>query len=109
MVYLTLALAIVSEVTATMLLKASNGWEKWYFGYASITCYAVSGVLFAYVLKHMGVSVAYAIWSGMGIATITALSVVFYKQTMDLYAVCGVLMILGGTLLITTKSAVVFQ
>jgi small multidrug resistance pump len=45
----------------------------------------------------------------MGIATITALSVVFYKQTMDIYAMCGVLMIVTGTLLITTKSAVVFQ
>lgn len=107
--YMILTLAILTEVTATMLLKASNGWEKWYFGSASITFYAISGMLFAYVLKHMGVGVAYAIWSGMGIATITALSVVFYKQTMDMYAMCGVLMIVMGTLLITTKSAVVFQ
>ena len=66
MTYLILAIAIVTEVTATMLLKASNGWEKWAFGYSAIFFYAVSGMLFAFVLKNMGVGIAYAIWSGMG-------------------------------------------
>ncbi|WDT85279.1 DMT family transporter [Alteromonas sp. 009811495] len=109
MTYLILAIAIVTEVTATMLLKASNGWEKWAFGYSAIFFYAVSGMLFAFVLKNMGVGIAYAIWSGMGIALITAASVVFWKQTFDIYAVLGIILIISGTLLITSKSAVVFQ
>ena len=46
MTYLILTIAIVTEVTATMLLKASNGWEKWAFGYGAIFFYAVSGMLF---------------------------------------------------------------
>ena len=57
----------------------------------------------------MGIGVAYAIWSGMGIALITAASVVFWKQTFDIYAVLGIMLIISGTLLITSKSAVVFQ
>ena len=61
------------------------------------------------VLKNMGIGVAYAIWSGMGIALITAASVVFGKQTFDIYAVLGIMLIISGTLLITSKSAVVFQ
>jgi small multidrug resistance pump len=61
------------------------------------------------VLKNMGIGVAYAIWSGMGIALITAASVVFWKQTFDIYAVLGIMLIISGTLLITSKSAVVFQ
>ncbi|WP_217511886.1 SMR family transporter, partial [Vibrio metschnikovii] len=32
LVYIFLILAILTEVTATLLLKASNGWEKWWFG-----------------------------------------------------------------------------
>ncbi|MBZ2164026.1 SMR family transporter [Alteromonas stellipolaris] len=109
MTYLLLALAIVTEVTATLLLKASNGWEKWYFGYGAIAFYMISGILFAAVLKHMGVGVAYAIWSGMGIALITAASVILWKQTFDFYAAMGIILIVSGTLLITSKSAVVFQ
>ena len=109
MTYIIFTVAIITEVTATMLLKASNGWEKWAFGYGAIVFYAISGMLFAYVLKHMGIGVAYAIWSGMGIALITAASVVFWKQTFDIYAVLGIIIIISGTLLITSKSAVVFQ
>ncbi|MEC8785779.1 MAG: hypothetical protein VXX33_04515 [Pseudomonadota bacterium] len=45
----------------------------------------------------------------MGIALITAASVVFWKQTFDIYAVLGIMLIISGTLLITSKSAVVFQ
>ena len=62
MTYLLLAIAIVTEVTATLLLKMSNGWEKWAFGYGAIFFYTVSGMLFAMVLKNMGIGVAYAIW-----------------------------------------------
>ena len=109
MPYLILALAIFTEVTATMLLKASNGWEKLAYGYLAVFCYAISGMLFAYVLKHMGIGIAYAIWSGMRIALITAASVIFWKQTFDFYAVLGIMLIISGTLLITSKSAVVFQ
>ena len=109
MTYLLLAIAIVTEVTATLLRKMSNGWEKWAFGYGAIFFYTVSGMLFAMVLKNMGIGVAYAIWSGMGIALITAASVVFWKQTFDIYAVLGIMLIISGTLLITSKSAVVFQ
>ncbi|WP_421132281.1 DMT family transporter [Alteromonas sp. A079] len=109
MTYLLLALAIVTEVTATLLLKASNGWEKWEYGSASIFFYSLSGIIFAAVLKNMGVGVAYAIWSGMGIALITAASVVFWKQTFDMYAIVGIMLIVSGTIIITSKSAVVFQ
>ena len=47
MTYLFLAIAIVTEVTATLLLKMSNGWEKWAFGYGATFFYTVSGMLFA--------------------------------------------------------------
>jgi len=109
MTYLLLAIAIVTEVTATLLLKMSNGWEKWAFGYGAIFFYTVSGMLFAMVLKNAGVGDDSAIWSGMAIALITAASVVFWKQTFDIYAVLGIMLIISGTLLITSKSAVVFQ
>lgn len=109
MTYLLLTLAIVSEVAATLCLKLSEGWEKWYLGSAAIALYSVAGMLFAVVLKEMGVGVAYAIWSGVGIALIVTASVIFWQQKFDIYAVLGIVLILLGSLLITTKSAVVFQ
>ena len=109
MIYVLLACAIFTEVAATLCLKMSDGWEKWHYGSASIALYAISGMIFAAVLKNMGIGVAYAIWSGMGIALIVTASVVFWNQKFDTYAVAGIVLILSGTLLMTSKSAVVFQ
>ncbi|MCH9690669.1 MAG: QacE family quaternary ammonium compound efflux SMR transporter [Gammaproteobacteria bacterium] len=107
MVYLLLSLAIVTEVSATLLLKASNGWEKWWLGMASIFFYSLAGFFFAFVLKAMNVGLAYAVWSGVGIALVCIASVLFWQQKFDIYALSGVFMIFAGTMLITVKSSVV--
>ena len=109
MTYLLLMIAIVTEVTATLLLKASNGWEKWWFGMGAIFFYALAGIVLALVLKSMSVGLAYAIWSGVGIALVCIASVMFWQQKFDIYALTGVLLIILGTALITLKSNVVMQ
>lgn len=109
MVYLFLSLAIITEVTATLLLKASNGWEKWWFGMGAIFFYSIAGMILALVLKSMSVGLAYTIWSGVGIALVCIASVVFWQQKFDMYALAGILFIVIGTGLITLKSSVIIQ
>ncbi len=109
MIYVFLTLAILTEVTATLLLKASNGWEKWWFGMGAIFFYSIAGMILAFVLKSMSVGLAYAIWSGVGIALVCIASVFIWQQKFDMYALIGVLLIVAGTGLITLKSNVVLQ
>lgn len=109
MIYVFLTLAILTEVTATLLLKASNGWEKWWFGMGAIFFYSIAGMILAFVLKSMSVGLAYAIWSGVGIALVCIASVFIWQQKFDIYALTGVLLIVVGTGLITLKSNVVLQ
>lgn len=109
MVYLLLLLAVVTEVTATLLLKASDGWVKWWFGMGSVFFYSLAGLFLGFVLKSMSVGLAYAIWSGVGIALVCIASVLIRQQRFDLYAVAGITLIATGTLLITVKSSVVLQ
>jgi len=109
MTYILLTAAVVTEVSATLLLKASNGWEKWEFGVASIFLYSISGFIFAFVLKSMNVGLAYAIWSGVGIALVCIASVLIWQQQFDIFAISGILLIVVGTLLITMKSGVALQ
>jgi len=63
----------------------------------------------AFVLKSMNVGLAYAIWSGVGIALVCVASVFIWQQKFDIYALTGVLLIVVGTGLITLKSNVVLQ
>lgn len=109
MTYLLLTLAIITEVIGTLLLKASDGWEKWWFGMGAIFFYAVASMLLAGVLRTMSVGLAYSIWSGVGIALVCMASVFFWQQKFDTYALAGILLIILGTGLITLKSSVVLQ
>lgn len=109
MTYLFLVLAIITEVIATLLLKSSNGWEKWWFGMGAVFFYSIAGFILAFVLKTMSVGLAYAIWSGVGIALVCVASVYLWQQKFDVYALSGVLLIMLGTGLITLKSNVVIQ
>ena len=82
--WMFLRLAIVFEVTATMLLKASDGFEKVGIGTASIACYSICFWLLAPAIKIIPVGVDYAIWAGMGIVCAAALSIVLFDQKLAL-------------------------
>jgi small multidrug resistance pump len=107
--YPFLAVAIFSEVVATMLLKLSDGLSKWWWAIASVFLYAIAGVLLSFVLKYMAVGLVYAIWAGVGITLVCMASVVFLGQRLDVAALGGVALITAGVLLITLKSGVTFQ
>lgn len=109
MIYGLLSLAIVCEVAATLLLKASDGWTRLWFGAASVSLYCVAGILLGLVLKQMSVGLAYAIWAGAGIALVCVASTFFWAQRFDASAVIGIALIVAGVMLITLKSKVVIQ
>ncbi len=106
MVYGLLGLAIATEVTATLMLKASNGWERWGFGVGSIVMYGVAAYVLGHVLSHMNVGLAYTIWSGAGIGLVCIATVTLFGQRLDAWALAGIALIFIGTLLITLKSGV---
>ena len=80
--YLYLTLAIVLEVLATALLGKSEGFTKWLFA----------------------VGVAYAIWSGVGIVLTAIVSILVFKNKIDLPFVLGSLLIIAGVVVINLFS-----
>ena len=106
--WMFLAAAIVLEVIGTVLLKLSNGFEKWHWGALSILCYACCFWVFAPALKVIPVGVAYALWAGIGILAVTAIGfAVFREQLGFLQLVCIALIAIGavGLRLTTTTAA----
>lgn len=47
---------------------------------------------------------AYAIWGGLGIVLTAIVSVVVFKQTLDLWAIVGIAMIVGGVVVMNVLS-----
>jgi multidrug transporter EmrE-like cation transporter len=65
--WIYLSVAIVLEVSGTVLLKLSNGFERWHWGALSLFCYLACFWVLAPAMKELPVGVVYAIWAGVGI------------------------------------------
>jgi len=104
MPYLYLAIAIVSEVIATSLLKASGEFTKVWPSVGVVLGYGCAFWFLTLTLRTIPVGVAYAIWSGVGIVLVTAAAWVFYGQKLDAPALAGSGLIVAGVLVINLFS-----
>lgn len=100
MTWLTLGGAIVCEVIGTSLLQASNQFTKPLPTIGMAICYGAAFYLLSLSLKAMPVGLAYAIWSGLGVVLISIIGLVAFKQRLDIPAVVGLVMIVGGVIVI---------
>ena len=105
--YWYLAIAIVSEVIATLALKASDGFAHPISSTICVIGYAATFYFLSLVLKTIPVGIAYAIWAGMGIVLIASISAVLYKQIPDFPAIIGMLLIFSGVIVINIFSKTV--
>ncbi len=96
MAYLYLFLAIVFETVATLALKMSESFTKLYPSLVVIIGYALSFYLLTIVMKYLPIGIIYAIWSGVGIVFITLIGAYLYNQRIDLPAIVGMGLIIGG-------------
>lgn len=96
MKYLFLALAIILEVIGSSFMKASNGFTKIIPTSITIIAYIVCFFFFSQALKHIPLGIAYAIWGGLGIVLTAIISVVVFKQSLDLPAIIGIILIVSG-------------
>lgn len=107
MKYLYLTIAIVAEVIATSALKSAEGFSKLGPSLLVIIGYGVAFYFLSLTLKTIPVGISYAIWSGLGITLVSIIGYFFYKQSLDLPAIIGLLMILGGVVVINVFSKTV--
>ena len=98
--YIYLAIAIVAEVIATASMKAVKGISTPLPLVLMICGYAVAFWMLTLVVRSIPVGIAYAIWSGLGIVLISVAALVIYGQKLDLPAMLGMAMIVGGVVVI---------
>lgn len=96
--------AIVSEVVGTTLLQQSQQFTRLWPTLGLIACYGLAFYLLTIALRQMPVSLAYAIWSGLGVSLIAVIGWVVLKQKLDLPAIAGLAMIVGGVVVMNLFS-----
>jgi len=94
--WLYLICAISLEVAGTVSLKFSDGFRDWRFTTLTLGLYAISFWVLSITLRTIPVSTAYAIWSGLGMAAIAVIGMVFFKEPVTAIKGVFLLMIIGG-------------
>lgn len=99
-----LTMAIVAEVIATTMLKASEGFTRLWPSLLVVLGYGVAFWGLSMVVKSMPLGIVYAIWSGMGIVLVSVAAVFVYQQKLDWPAIVGLGLIIAGVLVINLLS-----
>ncbi|WP_226467798.1 DMT family transporter [Luteimonas panaciterrae] len=102
--YLYLAAAIVAEVVATSALKSSEGFTRLGPSAVVVIGYGIAFWCLSMVLRTVPIGVAYAIWSGVGIALIALIGWIVFKQSLDLAALVGIGLIVTGVVVLQVFS-----
>lgn len=94
--WLYLALSIVLEACGTTSMKLSDGFTKLTPSVLIFVFYGLAFTAFVFALKRIDVSVAYAMWAGLGVLLIAAVGMVYFKEPVTALKIASILLIMGG-------------
>ncbi len=91
-----LLLTILFEVSGTTSLKLSEGFTKFVPSALVVVFYGTSFYLLSLTLKKIDVSIAYAIWSGLGTALVTIVGILWFKEPTTAIKIISIGLIILG-------------
>jgi len=96
MAWLFLLLAIGFEIAGTTCMKLSNGFQNPLPTAAIFVCYAISIGFLTVAVRTIDISVAYAIWSAIGMAVIATIGIVFFDEPAGAWKLVCIGVIIAG-------------
>ncbi|MCY8467172.1 DMT family transporter [Bacillus atrophaeus] len=94
--WIYLCLAILFEVAGTVSMKFSVGFSKLLPSMLLVCFYGGSLFFLTLTLKSIEVSVAYAVWSGMGIVLISMIGFLYFNEQMSVIKMVSIGLIIVG-------------
>lgn len=96
MKWIYLLLAIVFEAVSTTSMKLSIGFTKLLYSVSVFIFLLLSSFFLTLAIKELKVSIAYAIWSGIGMIFIAAIDFYFFKEKLTSMEMESMLFIIIG-------------
>ena len=101
MSWLFLSFSIVSEIIATLSLRASDGFRKKIWILPLVVFYGLAFFFLAGTISYgMPVAIAYGIWSAIGVALIAVLARIIWKEPLTPRMILGLVLIMAGVVLV---------
>ncbi|HET9022017.1 MAG TPA: multidrug efflux SMR transporter [Ornithinibacter sp.] len=103
--WVLLVAAIGIEVTATAALPRTAGFHDPGWSAAVVVGYAASIWLLTLVVERMPVSVAYAVWAGLGTAGIAVVGYLFLGESLDWVKALAIGLIIVGVVVLNATGS----
>lgn len=100
MPYIYLFIAITTEIIGTSFMKLTEGFTKLWPTLGTIISYAICFYFLSVAVKYLPLNVSYATWSGLGLVLTTIVSVIIFKESVNLISIFAILLIIVGVLLL---------
>lgn len=105
--HLFLFVAVVFEVVATSMLKATDGFTRFWPSLVTVVGYGLAFYFLSLTVKTIPVGIVYALWCGIGIVLVTLVGWIVLKQPLDGPALAGMALIVAGVAVINLFSKTV--
>lgn len=102
--WLYLLFAIILELFGTTMMKLSNGLTNIMPTIGMFTGYVLCFIFLSLALKTIEMSVAYAIWSSVGIILIAIIGIFFFHENINIAKIVGIFLIIIGVVTVKLNS-----
>src|SRR4051794_5040459 len=94
--WMFLYVAIALEVAGTVALKFSKGMSVFLPSALSFILYTSSLSSLSFALRTIPVSVAYAIWAGLGSTAVAVIGIFYFKEPASMFKIMSMVMVVVG-------------
>jgi len=101
MAWVYLVAAIAFEVAGTTCMKLAEGFTRLVPSVLIFVFYAISFTFLTLALKRLDVSVAYAVWSGLGTVAIAVIGVAAFGEALTWLKTVSIALVIAGVIGLT--------
>ncbi|WCK54905.1 multidrug efflux SMR transporter [Aneurinibacillus sp. Ricciae_BoGa-3] len=102
--WLYLSLAILFELSGTLCMKLSGGFQKLLPSILMFFFYILAFSSLTFALKKIEIGIAYAIWSGVGTALIGVIGILYFNESVNVLKIGSLLLVILGVVGLNASS-----
>jgi len=96
MSWVLMTIAILFEVSGTTMMKLSQGFTRRLPTILMFVFYGIGFIPLTLALRRLPISVAYAVWSGLGTAIITVIGILWFREPLTAVKLISITLIIIG-------------
>jgi small multidrug resistance pump len=94
--WITLGIAIIFGVLGTISMKLSHGLSRFWPMVSLGICYGISFIALTFTMKHIPISIVYAVWSGVGTVLVATIGMIHFKESVSAKKIFFLMLIVIG-------------